>query len=189
MITLDKKPKICKNCGKKYIQRSIRQKFCGNRKEKTGCSYIIHKENTKIYLRKNKDRLSIMNKEWILKNRKEINRKRNERHLKRYRTDINYRIAMNMRNRLRKGLARNTSYTNSLIGCSIQDLKNYIEKQFKKGMNWDNYGSKGWTIDHIIPLSSVDLNNKNELKKVCHYTNLQPLWAYENSKKGAKILE
>jgi hypothetical protein len=54
-------------------------------------------------------------------------------------------------------------------------------------MNWDNYGRKGWHIDHIKPLSSFDLTNKEQFKKACHYTNLQPMWYDENIKKEDKI--
>jgi len=52
-------------------------------------------------------------------------------------------------------------------------------------MSWKNYGRKGWEIDHIIPLSSA--TTKEELIKLCHYTNLQPLWWWENLEKGNKI--
>jgi len=61
---------------------------------------------------------------------------------------------------------------------SIEGLKNILESKFQSGMNWENYGE--WHIDHIRPLSSFDLTNPTELKLACHYSNLQPLWAYDN---------
>jgi len=54
-------------------------------------------------------------------------------------------------------------------------------------MTWDNYG-KRWDIDHFIPLSSFDLTDPEQVKKACHYKNLQPLWGKHNRIKGPKIL-
>jgi hypothetical protein len=53
-------------------------------------------------------------------------------------------------------------------------------------MSWDNYGKYGWEIDHIKPLSLYDLTDDNQLKEVCNYKNLQPLWAEDNLKKSNK---
>jgi hypothetical protein len=72
-----------------------------------------------------------------------------------------------------------------MLGVDWEVAKVHIERQFTKGMNWDNQGE--WHIDHIIPLASA--NNKEELIKLCHYTNLQPLWAEDNLSKSDKIIE
>jgi len=66
------------------------------------------------------------------------------------------------------------------LGCSIKDLKIYLEGKFKQGMSWNNWGTKGWHIDHIRPLSSFKLSERSNLLEACHYTNLQPLWAEDN---------
>jgi 5-methylcytosine-specific restriction endonuclease McrA len=71
-------------------------------------------------------------------------------------------------------------------GCSYDEFKIHIESQFTDDMSWDNYGLKGWHIDHIKPLSGFNLDSQCELKKAWHYTNLQPLWAEDNLKKGSK---
>jgi len=69
---------------------------------------------------------------------------------------------------------------------SADELKKYLESKFTEGMCWENYGLYGWHIDHIIPLSSA--KNEEELIKLCHYTNLQPLWSFDNLSKHNKIL-
>jgi hypothetical protein len=76
--------------------------------------------------------------------------------------------------------------TEQLTGCSFAQLKSHLESQFQIGMSWDNYGLKGWHIDHIRPCASFDLSRPDEQKICFHYTNLQPLWAKDNLSKGAK---
>ena len=74
-----------------------------------------------------------------------------------------------------------------LLGCQPHELVKHLESKFKHGMSWKNHTHKGWHIDHIIPLSSFDLTDVNQLKKACHYTNLQPLWHLENIHKRNRI--
>jgi hypothetical protein len=73
------------------------------------------------------------------------------------------------------------------LGCSIEELKNYIQSKFTPEMTWDNYGSY-WHIDHIRPLASFDLSDKAQAILANNFANLQPLQAIENFKKGAKCL-
>jgi hypothetical protein len=70
--------------------------------------------------------------------------------------------------------------TFELIGCSAQDFKLHLEKQFQPGMSWDNYGTKGWHIDHIIPCYKFDLSNPQEQRKCFHFSNQRPLWSKDN---------
>ena len=76
--------------------------------------------------------------------------------------------------------------TFNIVGCTPIKLKTYLEEQFVDGMSWNNYGIYGWHIDHIIPLSSA--KTEEEIFKLCHYTNLQPLWAVDNLKKSNKLI-
>ena len=73
-----------------------------------------------------------------------------------------------------------------LVGCSIDELRRKLEAQFKPGMTWDNYGQQTWHIDHIIPCAAFDFTDINQLRKCFHHSNLQPLWAIENHRKGAR---
>lgn len=68
------------------------------------------------------------------------------------------------------------------LGCTIVELAKYLENKFEDGMAWHNYGR--WHIDHIKPISKFNVVNNEQKKKVCHYTNLQPLWAEDNLSKG-----
>jgi hypothetical protein len=85
-----------------------------------------------------------------------------------------------------KNTITKTNKTFDIVGCSPEFLKEHLEQQFTEGMSWDNHGLYGWHIDHKIPLSSA--NTEEEIYNLCHYSNLQPLWAEDNLKKSNKIL-
>lgn len=72
-----------------------------------------------------------------------------------------------------------------IIGCSQDELRVYLQSKFTEGMSWDNWGTHGWHIDHIIPIGSA-LTEK-EVLRLSHYTNLQPLWAIDNLRKGDRF--
>ncbi len=116
--------------------------------------------------------------------------KRNRYFSEKIKSDINFKLAHNLRSRLRSALKRQNTSKNTktikLLGCSIQEFKIYIESKFKKGMTWNNYG-KDWHIDHIFPISHFILRDEKEIMKACHYTNLQPLWAEENLSKNNRV--
>jgi hypothetical protein len=73
-----------------------------------------------------------------------------------------------------------------LIGCTLEELRSYLESQFIAGMSWDNYGRGGWEVDHIRPCASFDLSDPEQQKQCFNYKNLQPLWGIDNWKKHAK---
>lgn len=83
-----------------------------------------------------------------------------------------------------KGVKKDTK-TEVLLGGTLIDVKAHIQAKFSPGMTWDNRGRKGWSIDHIIPLASAE--NKEDLEMLCHYKNLQPLWAKDNLEKSSKM--
>ena len=110
----------------------------------------------------------------------------NKLHFKRKMKNLQYKLRHNLRSRLRKtlhGKAYGLSPVRDL-GCTVNELKTYLESKWHPGMSWKNYGLYGWHIDHIKSLNSFDLNNRIEFLRACHYTNLQPLWAADNLKKG-----
>jgi hypothetical protein len=106
-------------------------------------------------------------------------------HNKKYKEDPLYRLQCIVRNNVTRYLKNGKNKkTEQIIGCTWLEFQDHIEKQFTEGMTWDNQGS--WHLDHIIPLASA--NTEEEIYKLNHYTNFQPLWAEDNYKKGSKIL-
>lgn len=91
--------------------------------------------------------------------------------------------------KLKRECGFKSNKTIRLLGCSMIELSRHLESQFKSGMNWENYTFRGWHIDHIQPICSFNLTKEEEQKKCFHYTNLQPLWWYENLSKGGRINE
>ena len=112
-----------------------------------------------------------------------------KRIIERFNTDLNYRLRMLLRGRIRSVMKTKNAKKNSqiykLLGCSLEYFKKHMENQFSSGMSWSNIGK--WHIDHIYPLSKFDLTKLEEQKKAFHYSNMQPLWAKDNLQKSAKV--
>jgi len=110
----------------------------------------------------------------------------NARCRERYASEITFRIRHALRARLRlalkhRGIAEPRT-TLELVGCTPSDLRLHLERQFLPGMTWSNHGQ--WHIDHIIPCAQFDLTSSAARKRCFHFSNLQPLWASENIRKG-----
>jgi hypothetical protein len=171
-----------------------------------------HKDDHAAYYLANRERMLIRQKlyalehkeersEWAaahyLKNREDLlsatklyqrehRTERTAHDRERLKTDPLFRLSKYLRTRTWEALRvkswRKTTLFSKYIGCTLEELKLHLEKQFQPEMTWDNYGK--WHIDHIIPLSSA--TTVEELYKLCHYSNLQPLWAEDNLRKHAK---
>ena len=175
----------CKVCIKEYKK----QYYIDNKEKILKKSKEYYIENQKIIIGRvknwgdnNKDKLAQYKKDYVKRNRDYINTKMTQRK----KDNPILKLKMLYRSKINKILGSNRESTFDLIGCSPSELKSYLEKQFKDGMCWENHGLFGWHIDHIIPLSSAKTDD--ELKKLCHYSNLQPLWATENIIKRDKII-
>ena len=126
--------------------------------------------------------------EFILNKRQESKKQYNARRQREYRNknDLN-KLKSALRNRtyfaFKQKRYNKNSKTEQLLGASYEIVKIHIESQFKEGMSWDNRIL--WHIDHRIPLASA--KSEEEIVKLCHYTNLQPLWADENIRKSDKM--
>ena len=204
--TKDKLHCSCKECDKeKYFKNRehniVRMReYKKNNPEKLKEYYLENQEKYKQYRESKKDVMKSYLKDYYqnnLKKRKiylEITKdgrklKRNISEKIRRESDSLFKIKIYVRNRIGFYLKRNgiTKKNNTfiLVGCTPQYLKLFLEQKFTEGMSWDNQGQ--WHIDHIIPLASA--KSEEELYKLCHFTNLQPMWAVDNIKKGSKILQ
>jgi hypothetical protein len=173
-------------------RKAAQKRYRNSHKEQIKEFYQNHKEEIKKkqheYYLKNKIKILKRNKKYYLKNKQEINCKIAENYYNKRKNDINFKILCNLRTRLwraLKGKVKKSKHTTQLLGCSIEELKQHLEKQFTKGMAWENYGK--WEIDHIIPCYSFDLTKEEEQCKCFKYTNLQPLWETDNIRKSRKI--
>jgi len=191
--------KICNKCGEnkmvteyhkgktkdgyQYTCKVCKQNYAIQNKEKENERKLKWKLNNPEKTTESKKKYYQLNRE------KEIRRNTNKIN-ERKKTDTTLKLSCLMRSRtstfikLKKYKKNNNTF--KIIGCSPSELKCYIENLFTEGMSWENHGSFGWHIDHIVPLSSA--NTEEEIYKLCHYSNLQPLWAIENLQKGSKVL-
>jgi hypothetical protein len=166
----EKNKEIIKNRAKKYNNE--------NRE------YVLKRK--KEYYEKNKEKLKPSYKKYKNENKD----KRNEQERIKKQTDILYHLKSKVRCRLNVFLkSRNITKRNqtfSIVGCTPEELKVHLETQFTEGMTWGLLMEGKIHLDHILPLSSA--KTEEEVYKLCHYSNLQPLWAEDNLKKGNKIL-
>jgi hypothetical protein len=197
----------CKSCVKQYYKQYGKQYRQENKnkikkyykeyyKEYHKQYYQENKERVKQYQQEKKDIIKQYNKQYYQENKEQKkqyqqeNRQKINEYFKNRRIENPlFKLSTNLRNRTskafkNKGYSKNTK-TQEMLGVDFEIVKVHIERQFKNGMNWDNYGE--WHIDHIIPLASA--NTEEELFNLCRYTNLQPLWAEDNLSKGCKIYE
>ena len=127
-------------------------------------------------------------KKWVNNNREQYKEYQRQYQKERKANDINFRLAINLRARLRKALLRQITSKNdtteALLGISYSEFKEYIEYLMTPDMNWLNI-----QLDHVRPLSSFDLKDYEQLKEATHYTNIQPLLAKDNLSKGDRFHE
>jgi hypothetical protein len=171
-----------KNCIKCNIEKEYIN-FSKDKSRNDGYSNkckICYKE----YQQQNKEIVNKATSKWS-KNNKE---QRNEYFKNRKLTEPLFKLRCNLSTLIWVSLKRNgyskNSKTYNILGCTISEFKQYLENKFTKGMNWQNNGE--WHLDHIYPTSLA--KDKEELLKLNHYTNFQPLWAVDNIKKGNKII-
>jgi hypothetical protein len=188
--------KICRKC---KIEKDVCEFHKG--KTKDGYQYKckeckkeystlnrIKENNRKIlWAKKNPNKIKDAKQKYYLNNSNKENLRNNKYSQNRKKIDFIYKLSCISRTRLYEFLkTKNMTKRNKTfvyIGCSPKFLKEYLESKFTVGMSWHNHGD--WHIDHIIPLSSA--KTEEEIYELCHYTNLQPLWAQDNLIKSNKM--
>lgn len=189
---------------KKETGKIYREKNKDKIKKSKKLYSINNKEKEKIRIdnwrKKNEQQIRVKRKKWrelnqdkiksYKENYKKINKdKINSYFSKKRKTDIQYKLGSNLRNRLKSAINGNYKSGSAVrdLGCTIPELKQYLESKFLPGMSWDNWTVDGWHIDHIKPLSSFNLTDRQQFLEACHYTNLQPLWAKDNLLKSDTV--
>lgn len=170
----------------------------GKSTREVGALYKISQPHIFDILKKNKVKLrprgskGEKNGGWRggINSNKEHCRKRTNIYLKKRRTiDQIFKLKCDLRSQINIAIKssgyKKQSRANSLLGADFIFIKNYLESQFQDGMTWKNHGNKHgeWSIDHKIPLASA--NNEDELFRLFHYSNIQPLWHTDNLKKNS----
>ena len=184
----------CKSCFKKYREKNKeklkekRKEYREKNKEKIKKKAKVYRENNKEkliqYRQNNKEKLNEYHKEWFQNNKEKINEyykiKKQANSLFKLRCNIASLICSCFK---KQGYTKQ-SKTYKILGCTYEEFKIHLENQFTDGMTWENQGE--WHLDHIYPVSLA--KDEEELIKLNHYTNFQPLWAEDNLKKSNKII-
>lgn len=141
------------------------------------------------YKKTNRAKIAVTERAWREKNRERLRKQARERRKIR-RQDPAFRLERNLRKRVYRALRGHiikSDRTVALIGCSFAALRIHLARQFQSEMSWENYGPV-WHVDHIKPCAKFDLSDPAQQRECFHYTNLQPLRALDNLRKGAKSL-
>ena len=151
--------------------------------------YENNKERRRAYKaewdRKNKESVKEYNKAYHNKHKDSANAKTRDK----YASDLHikfYNLVRNAYHRVTGKRLRDNKVTD-LLGCTLEEYKEYLESKFQEGMTWENHKKDGWHIDHILPLKESEVSEEEKLKRL-HYTNTQPLWAKDNISKGNKTV-
>lgn len=194
----------CVNAGKRARYDKKKESYSAYKRK----YYDDHKENHKAYCHKwyeeNKEEILAgwkalrdknpeihrkQNSKYYRENKQKVMSRNNANTKKHLQNDPMFRITKNLRGRINtvlNGQAKSAK-TLELLGCSLPEFKEHLEKQFNNSMTWENYGGV-WHVDHMKPCSKFNLLLADEQQKCFHYTNLQPLLAIENLQKYNKII-
>lgn len=171
-----------------YHRLSPEQKRERNAKRRLREDPQDRREKGKQWRLTNANRVRENQKRWLAANPDRARELRRQAE-KRMRANPRTRALLNLRKRLKvimRELRLSITGKRKLIGCTIEQFTAHMEKQWKPGMTWENYGTR-WHVDHIIPCAKFDHTIPTHVQQCWHYTNLQPLWAEDNLAKSDKL--
>jgi len=125
------------------------------------------------------------NAHWRALNREHVNQYARNYAVENRRKRTNLALASSLRCRLNLALRQNNRAGSAVadLGCSLAEFRIFIEGKFASKMSWDNWGII-WQLDHIKPLGSFNLSNREQFLEACHFTNYQPLFWEDHHRKS-----
>lgn len=140
------------------------------------------------YREANRERLAEMRRQWDRENPGRVKLQSRSKYL-RSKQDASWRLRRVIHAGMWKALKGVKGHGRwfDLLDFTVEELRVHLERQFLKGMSWDNFGE--WHVDHIVPLASFVVSGPDdpELKRAWALTNLRPIWGRDNMSKGAKV--
>lgn len=176
----------CKSCHSVRMKK-YRQDNKETIKQQRADFYLEHRESIlldrKELYQGNADIIKERRRKYYHKNKQKVVDSITAYQKNKFETDPIWKLRRNARSRI-ASVIKKEKCSCEYLGCSWLELKNHIEKQFQEGMTWENYGLYTWHVDHIVPLANA--TTKEEMIPLLHFSNLQPMWAKENLRKGAR---
>lgn len=175
----------CKSCIKTYTlaRKELKKEYD---KKRFASNKQLISNKSKVYYKKNKEIIIKKVSDYYEKNKQKVSRYKAQYVRTKRATDPFFKTKDLLRKRINAIFKKNKKIreknSQKLLGCAFKTAQLHIESTWKQGMSWENQGK--WHIDHVVPLASA--TTIEELEKLCHYTNLQALWALENLRKGRR---
>lgn len=183
---MSEQEKICTNCQVPKILTDYHKSKNGRYGVKSICKACkIELANTHYI--DNKEQHLEHKKEYYLQNKDAVVRRVMDYRNERLRTDPHFKMIENtrtlIRNAFKRKFTKKSGKTLDILGCNFEHFKSHIENKFDEKMNWDNQGTY-WVLDHIKPIALAE--TYDDIIRLNHYTNFQPLEKLENISKGKK---
>ena len=184
------------NKRRRELYKLNKEKHSKKRKENYELNKEKIKEESRKYYNENKEKINENRREknrkrsleYYYKNKEKINKKSYKRNNIKRENNPLFKLTHNIRTLIRLSIINQfttkSKKTIEILGCSFEEFKHHLESQFDDKMNWNNQGTY-WHLDHIIPISSAE--TEEDVYRLNHYTNFQPLYWLDNLKKSNNI--